>query len=214
MAGPWVWHTVALELNFLPDCCVRIATQRLNDPSAVQVIEKYLAFALSPVYVNLVIHDAATVRVTCLGNLAYLLTLDPAEILVRGLAIFRVYKGISSAIPQVELRNCHKLARITRAGTNAHFSLDLVYFATEANKYPQVVKRFFSLVQPSVNYQHFTDNLANVSFTSWWRLAEHFEPGPTLVFRAEFIEVPKRLVAASALTTEQDQAILKRNARM
>ena len=214
MTGPWVWHTIALELYFLPDCCVRIASKRLNDPSAVQVIEKYLALALSPIYVDLVIDDAATVRVTCLRNLAYLLTLDPAEVLIWGLAIFRVYKGIGSAIPQVELRNCHKLALITRTGINAHFSLNLVYFAAEAYKYPQVVKRFFSLVQPSVNYQHFTDNLANVSFTGWWRLAEHFELGPTLVFRAEFIEVTKRLVAACALTTKQDQAILKRNARV
>lgn len=106
VAGAGVGNLRALEVYFRPERRVRITSNLLDDSRAVQVIEKYFALALASINENLVVHDAAAMRVTCRRHLPYLVTLYPPQILI--LAQGRVYVDelISSIVPQVKLRYC------------------------------------------------------------------------------------------------------------
>ena len=143
----------SFNLDFLPASDI-LVPYLLNNADWINVVEKHLTSSLAPVNVNLIIHDAAAVRIPGLRDVTNLLALIPSKRLN-----CKVFDHLGSSVSEF-WKTCNFTAPNGR--------LIPVHFSAEADQYPGVIEAFFILIQASMNDHQIADYLADMSFT-WLR---------------------------------------------
>jgi len=141
------------NLDFLPAGDI-LVPYLLNNSDWINVVEKHLTSSLAPVNVNLIIHDAAAVRIPGLRDVTNLLALIPSKRLN-----CKVFDHLGSSVSEF-WQTCNFTAPNGR--------LIPVHFSAEADQYPGVIEAFFILIQASMNDHQIADYLADMSFTWLW----------------------------------------------